>query len=157
MPHLIIEHSADIKSTSVKILAQRIQDIMAGVEGNFDADQCKVRTFSFDEYFVGRPDESNSSFIHITLKVLSGRTTPVRKNLSEKILEFTKKFFAELATSPNSKDNIIAVGNEIADELSGIPHIHMPAQNSDLAGKRCDLSVDIVEMDRETYQKIRIE
>ena len=123
MPHLIVEHSADIKKNSVQKLQQEIQSIMNGVEGNFDADQCKCRSFSFDEYFVGRPDQSSSSFIHITLKVLSGRSDEVRANLSAKISEFTNKFFADL----------------------NIPN------------KRCDISVDILEMERATYQKVRIE
>ena len=40
--------------------------------------------------------------------------------------------------------------------ITGTPIAPSPLQNSDLAGKRCDISVDIVEMDRETYQKLRI-
>ncbi|MDX2082767.1 MAG: hypothetical protein SFV53_02125 [Rickettsiales bacterium] len=123
MPHLIIEHSADIKKDSAKILQQNIQSLMNASEGNFEADQCKARAFIFDDYFVGLPDQSNSSFIHITLKVLSGRSVEVKKNLAQKIVEFTKKFFDDLK----------------------------------ITSKRCDISVDIVEMDRETYQKIRIE
>ncbi len=123
MPHLIIEHSGNIAKNSIRVLEQEIQNIMNGVEGNFDADQCKCRDFSFDEYFVGRPDQSTSSFLHITLKVLSGRSIEIRKNLSEKILTFSQRFFSEL----------------------------------NLPTKRCDISVDIVEMERDTYQKIRIE
>ena len=123
MPHLIIEHSGNIKRRSVAALENKIQEIMHAQEGNFDADQCKCRSFSFDEYFVGRIDESESSFIHITLKVLTGRSVEVRKNLSQKIMEFVQKFYEELK----------------------------------LPTKRCDLSVDIVEMEKETYQKIRVE
>ena len=96
---------------------------MNGLEGNFDADQCKCRSVSFDEYFVGRSDQSRASFIHITLKVLTGRSIEVRKNLSQHIIEFTQKFFTDLYIPTN----------------------------------RCDISVDIVEMERDTYQKIRIE
>ena len=123
MPHLIIEHSANIPKNSIKSLEEEIQDTMNSVEGNFDADQCKARAISFDDYLVGRPDQSTSSFIHITLKALSGRSVEVRKNLSVKIAEFTNKFFIDL----------------------------------NLGSKRCDISVDIVEMNRETYKKIRIE
>lgn len=123
MPHLIIEHSSNINEISVRKLEQEIQNIMHVQEGNFDADQCKCRSYSFEKYFVGRPNQSTSSFIHITLKVLSGRTVEMRKNLSQKISEFTASFFTDLK----------------------------------LTTKRCDISVDIVEMDRDTYQKIRIE
>ena len=123
MPHLVIEHSSNIKKNSAKILQREIQNIMSTVEGNFDADQCKARSFSFDEYLVGKLDQSAASFIHITLKVLTGRSIEVRKNLAEKISQFAQKFFLEL----NFKT------------------------------QRCDISVDIVEMERDTYQKIRLQ
>ena len=123
MPHLIIEHSASIKKNSINNLQRAIQNIMSDVEGNFDADQCKARANSIDDYLVGKPDQTTAAFIHITLKVLSGRSIQVRKNLAQKIAEFTKNFFIDL----------------------------------NLATTRCDVSIDIAEMDAQTYQKIRIE
>jgi len=96
MPHLIIEHSANIKKNSVRTLETEIQNIMQAHEGNFDADQCKCRSFAFDDYLVGKPDQSTSSFIHITLEALSGRSLDVRKSLLEKIATFTNKFFLDL-------------------------------------------------------------
>lgn len=122
MPHLIIEHSADISKQSVKNLEQEIQSLMHSHEGNFDADQCKCRSFSFDEYLVGIPDQTTASFIHITLKALSGRSVEVRKSLTEKIAKFAEEFL----------------------------------KNLDLSSKRRELSVEFVELERDTYQKIRI-
>jgi 5-carboxymethyl-2-hydroxymuconate isomerase len=123
MPHLLIEHSANIGRNSIRSLEREIQNIMNGVEGNFEADQCKCRSIAFDDYFVGLPDQSTASFIHITLKALSGRSIEIRRNLSQRILEFTHKFFLNLK---------------------------LPTQ-------RCEITVDIIEMDRDTYQKIRVE
>jgi len=158
MPHLIIEHSSDIKKSSIKSLGYAVQDIMALVtEGNFDPDQCKVRSHSFDEYLVGKPDQDTASFLHITIKILAGRTLEARKKLSEQTLQAAKKLYSELATTPSVKDHLVAVGNEVAEALAGIPQPHLIMQNSDFANKRCDISVDIVEMDKETYQKLRIE
>ena len=96
---------------------------MSGAEGNFDADQCKARALAFDDYLVGLIDQTTSSFIHITLKVLTGRSLQIRKNLAEKILEFSREFLFDLK----------------------------------LPGKRHEISVDIVEMERETYQKFVVE
>ncbi len=123
MPHLIIEHSSNIPSDSIFVLQRNIQKIMHLREGNFDADQCKCRSFSFDQYLVGNLEQYDSSFIHITLKVLTGRSTEIRKNLSHKIMEFVQEFYADLK----------------------------------IITKRCDISVDIVEMERDSYQKIRIQ
>lgn len=123
MPHLIVEHSTNFSQKLIVKLQKILQDVMHSCEGNFDANQCKCRSFSFDDYLVGKIDQSNSLFLHITLKVLSGRSLEVRKNLAEKLMEFTKNFVDELG----------------------------------LQFERCDISIDIVEMQRETYQKLRIE
>lgn len=157
MPHLIVEHSADISSKSIIFLQKEIQNIMASItEGSFDPDQCKARAFSFDEYLVGKPDCETSSFLHITIKILAGRTLEARQKLARKTLDCTKNFYEKLVFSPSSKDQIIETAHQLADAVSGVPHLQAPLQNADLAGKRCDISVDIVEMDKETYQKIRI-
>lgn len=124
MPHIIIEHSADFSKNSVDLMKKEVPQIMAKItEGNFDADQCKCRSHSFDEYLVGFPDQSSASFLHLTIKILSGRTLEARKKLSAQVIEFAKKTFEELK----------------------------------LQSQRCDISIDIVEMEKETYQKMRIE
>lgn len=124
MPHIIIEHSANFTKNSVDLMKKEIPQIMAKItEGDFDADQCKCRSHSFDEYLVGSTDQSSASFLHVTIKILSGRTIEVRKKLSMQVMEFAKKIF----------------------------------ENLDLKDKRCDLSVDITEMNKENYQKARIE
>lgn len=122
MPHLIIEHSANISKNSVKLLGKGIQDKIDLLEGNFQADECRVRSFSFDEYLVGKSDQSTSSFIHISLKVLTGRSLEIRQNLAKEVAEFTHQF---------------------------ISNLNLPSQ-------RCEISVDIIEMTRDTYQKIKI-
>lgn len=123
MPHIIIEHSADIQSDQIITLEKSIQKLVGNIEGNFDPDQCKARALSFNEYLVGKPDQSTSSFIHVTFKLLDGRSLVVRESLSKGIADLTSEFIA----------------------------------NQSLKTLRCDISVDIVEMDSKTYQKLRIE
>ena len=157
MPHIIIEHSSNISKSSVQSLQKDIQNIMQEIaQGNFEVNQCKCRSFSFDEYLVGELDQENSSFMHITIKILTGRNLEVRKELGQKVMNFSKSFFETLSFSPTGKDEIIEAAQQIIDAVTGIPHPQLPLQNKDLAGRRCDISVDVVEMDRETYQKVRI-
>jgi 5-carboxymethyl-2-hydroxymuconate isomerase len=157
MPHLIVEHSSDIKSTQIKNLQNKVLEIMPTISGgNFDPDQCKCRSHSFDEYLVGHPDQSTSSFLHITIKILAGRPVEAKKQLAEQTLNVAKTFFGNLATQPSDKDRIVETVQELADAVTGVPHVQFPPQNSSLINKRCDISVDIVDMDRDSYQKIRI-
>lgn len=158
MPHIIIEHSANISNSSALLLASEVKDLMPSVKsGNFDSDQCKIRNFSFDEYYVGNVSHESSSFIHITIKILSGRSLEARKELSKKVMNFAQDFFDKLYFSPSDADKIISIGEQVIDLATATPYINLIQENSDLAGKRCDISVDIVEMDKETYQKDRTE
>ena len=157
MPHLIVEYSNNIKDSAIDNLFIKIQEVMQGMtEGNFDFDQCKCRKIGFDDYLVGKFASEESAFIHVTIKILAGRSVEVKKQLAEKSMQALKAIYNNLATSPSAKDHLIETAQELGDAISGVPHVAMPMQNSDLAEKRCDLSVDIVDMERETYQKVRI-
>ncbi len=120
MPHIIIEHSTDI-ANSGEFLSQ-IQKILASVkDGNFSVDACKARAISFGQYLVGDKSENESSFFHITVKILSGRSLAVKQEAAQKIMTAGQEFL-----------------------------------KSQKLKSRTDLSVDIVDMERETYQKISI-
>jgi len=122
MPHIIAEHSADISSASINNFLPEIQKILAKTkEGNFDLEACKTRAVSFGGYFVGSSSEKSSSFLHITIKILEGRSAEVKKIVAKEVLEAGKIFLQ-------------------AQKLKS----------------RTDLSVDIVDMERETYQKLTI-
>ena len=115
MPHLIIEHSSNFSDPTINNLQTGILKII-GQFKEFDPDECKCRSHSFDEYLVGFSNKANSAFIHITLKVLTGRSVEVRKDLASRIIKLAQDIKIDL--------------------------------------KRCDISVDIAEMDRATYQKL---
>jgi len=123
MPHIIIEHSKNILEKESLEIGRKIQKIMAGiVEGNFDPDQCKIRCLAYQNYIVGL-EKNDENFIHISIKILSGREVAIRKKLALETFEYAKKFYQDLK----------------------------------LPQKRCDISVDVIEVDREVYQKITIE
>lgn len=157
MPHLIVEYSNNIKDSAIENLFTKIQEVMQNMtEGNFDPDQCKCRKIAFDDYLVGKVHAKDSAFIHVTIKILQGRSAEIKKQLAEKSMQVLKNIYDNLATSPNTKDHLIETAQELGDAISGVPHVALPMQNSDLVDKRCDLSVDVVDMERETYQKVRI-
>lgn len=120
MPHIIIEHSKNILEKESLEIGREIQRIMARIsEGNFDPDQCKIRCIAYQNYLVGL-EKNNENFIHISIKILSGRDVVIRKKLAIATFEYVKNFY----------------------------------KNLKLSQKRCDISVDVIEVDREVYQKI---
>lgn len=108
MPHCIIEHSANFNGSELIPLVHR-----GAIHSNlFDAtsSDIKVRSIPYTEYKTGN-EELN--FVHVTVKILSGRSLEQRSHLSYLMLEELKK------------------------EVT----------------KNCSLSVEVVEMERESYAK----
>jgi len=96
MPHIIVEHSSDISSSSVNNFLSEIQKILVSVhEGNFALEGCKSRAISFSEYFVGTSNEKNSSFLHITIKILAGRSVEIKKSVAAKVAQFAQEFLRD--------------------------------------------------------------
>ncbi|AWI79288.1 5-carboxymethyl-2-hydroxymuconate isomerase [Parazoarcus communis] len=81
MPHCIIEHSTDFDSD------QLVSEVFTAAlhSGLFDPDgnDIKVRALSFSSYLTG---PRKSPFIHVALKILSGRTPEQRSNLSSTVV-----------------------------------------------------------------------
>jgi len=122
MPHIIIEHSKAFDDSSMINIGSQIQKIMANIaHGNFDADQCKIRAISYQQFKVGL-EKHNTNFIHISIKILAGRALEIRQQLAQKAFDLVEDFY----------------------------------RNQDNLNLRCDISIDIVEMDRDCYKKITI-
>jgi len=117
MPHLIIEFSQDFNIELAIKLGREIQQHMQQlIEGKFDADQCKIRYIAYNNFTVGY--SSQASFVHLTLKILTGRSIETKQKLSELCFASMQKIYQ--------------------------------------CNNRLDLSCDIVEMQKETYQKTTI-
>ncbi len=121
MPHITIEHSKCIDEQIIRELSREIPKMMSKInDGNFSVQGCKVRASSFDKYLVGGLDQSSSSFCHITIKILAGRSEEIKVELAQKAGELAKEWL----------------------------------QNRKNLKEKNDLSVDIVDMSANTYQKI---
>ena len=110
MPHCLIEYSKDLEAQLLP------EDLMKTVyhaaidSGLFEAKDIKVRLLSFSKFL---PIDGKTAFIHVTLRLLSGRHVETRRALSQQVF-----------------DRIQALG------LRGLA-----------------MTVDIVEIARETYTK----
>jgi len=110
MPHLIIEYSSGLdKRGDIKELMQTVYDAAVASEVMNPAD-IKIRAIPFSYH---RLHDSQDTFIHITCRLLAGRT-PEQKS---KLAEFLRKNIADL-----------------------MPHVY-------------SISVDIVDMDPDSYKK----
>jgi len=83
MPHCIIEHSKELDNEIESRLMINAVHQGALDSGLFEESHIKSRTLAYQHYKTGASD---LRFIHITAKILSGRTIEQKADLSQKIL-----------------------------------------------------------------------
>ena len=88
MPHCIIEFSNDL-NTRIK---ETVKTVTVDIEnsGLFDKRTIKTRAIPINDYLVGGTEES---FIHVTVKMLEGRSGVQKKELSQRILSSVMKLY----------------------------------------------------------------
>lgn len=88
MPHVIIEY-ADILEAQItrKNLINAIHQTVEN-SGLFNAGDIRSRTQSFDKFRLGVPQHS---FLHITIKLLAGRTDEQKLKLTQSVIETVKQ------------------------------------------------------------------
>lgn len=81
MPHCIIEHSDTIDDS--KLISLVFDGVMASELFDADGGDIKVRSQSYNMYLVGN---KKSNFVHVALKILSGRNDEQKVRLSQLVL-----------------------------------------------------------------------
>lgn len=81
MPHCIIEYSEVIDSSAQALVNCTFQGALSS--GLFQAEDIKVRALGYRDYCVGG---KKSPFIHVTTRLLPGRTAEQKMQLSNSIL-----------------------------------------------------------------------
>ncbi|MEI3775852.1 5-carboxymethyl-2-hydroxymuconate isomerase [Pectobacterium brasiliense] len=82
MPHCIAEHSSDIDVNALLPAIYR-GALESGLFAS-DGSDIKVRSLAYDSYTTGG---ERASFIHVAIKVLSGRTEEQKSSLSNRVLQ----------------------------------------------------------------------
>ena len=81
MPHCIVEHSESLNSELILPLV--FLGAMESELFEIDGSDIKVRAIVYHSYLTGL---EKSDFIHVTLKILSGRTVEQKQVLSKSVL-----------------------------------------------------------------------
>jgi 5-carboxymethyl-2-hydroxymuconate isomerase len=120
MPHIVVEYTPNLGELPFDaMLAAVTRQLAASPEIGDEAD-LKARVVRAEAFRVGLVDEGRG-FIHVTLRILAGRSAQAKKDLSQRV-------------------------------LSGMRE-HMPSLPGPLSAY---LSVEVVDMDRDSYGKIRL-
>lgn len=94
MPHLRIEHSANISERcDLQMVADRLREVMEGIS-IFPADGIRVRCLSSGPYSVVGGDPRNG-FVHLELRIGFGRSLEARQQAGERLFAAAREIFAD--------------------------------------------------------------
>lgn len=95
MPHVTVEYSANIHETdSFQALFTRFHDcLVKSLPADIHA--CKSRAIRCEDFLVG--DGKTGGFVHVGIKIMSGRTQEAVHKTGERLLEIMKTHFASSA------------------------------------------------------------
>ena len=88
MPHCIIEYAKEVENAISPANLLKIAHQGTFNTGFFDKKAIKSRAIPFKHYLVGG---EKLNFIHITIRILAGRTEEQRGTISNSVLEELKK------------------------------------------------------------------
>ncbi len=116
MPHIIVEYSSNL-SSAVNITAL-LSELHAAVDGhhNVAAARIKARAIALEHYIVGTHGPK-AAMVHVTFKLLEGRSLEARKELSS-LLQQTVRRHVPLAQFPDSAVTIEVVELQTATYCS---------------------------------------
>lgn len=96
MPHCVIEYARPLADKcDLSELLRRVHQA-AFDSGLFGLEDIKTRALAVDHYLTG---SGNAEFVHINLKILSGRSAEQKQQLSQRVLDAAVSFLGDLIAS----------------------------------------------------------
>lgn len=120
MPHIVIEYTANLVDLPIDAMLAAVTRRLAESPEVQDEADLKARVSRTESFRVGLAD-SGRGFIHVTLRILAGRSSEAKRDFSQRV----------------------------ADGMLE----HMPPFPDSLT---VHLSVEVVDMDTESYRKFRL-
>jgi 5-carboxymethyl-2-hydroxymuconate isomerase len=114
MPHLVLQHSANVSETHMLGACDALHGAMVDA-GMFPLGGIRVRAVSCGAYAIADRHEKNA-FVDMVLRMGKGRSLEQKKEAGAKIMAAAEAFFAEELKAPHFALSLEVV--EIDDALS---------------------------------------
>ncbi len=93
MPHVIIELSANVIENNLSNLLVNIHNLLTQKLPT-QREGCKSRIIRHQDYVIGNNDSQNA-FVHVTIKILKGRTKETLDDVANAIMQQLKIIFKD--------------------------------------------------------------
>ncbi|CAH8772606.1 5-carboxymethyl-2-hydroxymuconate Delta-isomerase [Paenibacillus dendritiformis] len=119
MPHIIVEYTSNIKEeANIPSLLQTIHHVLLARRDSFPIGGIRSRAIELHDYLVADGAEDDA-FVHITLKIGSGRSEQVKRNTCDALFDAVKTHFA-----PLFDQRYLALSLELAEFSEGGTYKH---------------------------------
>lgn len=115
MPHLYVEYSANLAGLPEQQMLTELVTSVCGHPSIVDEFDVKGRIAATQQYVIGT-GAGPRGFIHADLRLMSGRTPEVKKELSDRIGEVLRRL------TPHPEGMLVQVSVEITDMDRGSYH-----------------------------------
>ena len=85
VPHLNLEYSKNLSDFKPRLALQQLNNVLIE-SGHFIEGDIQSRAIGYDDFLIGNVDEGRA-FIHIKLRLLSGRSAEIKKALSDALIQ----------------------------------------------------------------------
>jgi len=93
MPHIIFEYSSNIiEKNNLESLFPEIHQLLEQ-EISAKISECKTRAIEHKSFLVGDANNKENAFIHLTIKIMPGRSDELKNNLAKEISKKLTSFF----------------------------------------------------------------
>ncbi|WP_430790788.1 5-carboxymethyl-2-hydroxymuconate Delta-isomerase [Virgibacillus flavescens] len=97
MPHITVEYTDNIeKEANIRDFLKKINETLIAEGGSFKPGAIRSRAIKLTEYFVADGTGENDAFVHVTMKIASGRTPEVKTAACDHLFEMMQAHFREL-------------------------------------------------------------
>jgi 5-carboxymethyl-2-hydroxymuconate isomerase len=96
MPHIVIEYTANLGAQArIPELLKTVNQTMIAQDGVFPIGGIRSRALRLDDYRMA-DGAADDAFVHVTLKIGSGRSEAVKKQICDALFDAVKVHFAQL-------------------------------------------------------------
>jgi 5-carboxymethyl-2-hydroxymuconate isomerase len=98
MPHLTVEYTRNLAALPMSTVLLKLNEALAA-SGEFHAHDIKSRAIALDDFLVGTSLHEHG-FVHAKLSLLGGRSTTVKRELSQRLLQALQASCEKLTLPP---------------------------------------------------------
>lgn len=93
MPHIVVEHSMRLMDQTTHAALLKALHERVAAEASVDIKRIKTRSIPLEDVIVGDTGDENL-MMHITLKLLAGRSAAVRKGIAADLQKIGREFLS---------------------------------------------------------------